>query len=154
MPDPTATATIDIAAAPERIYAIITNLDTFAEVASETDTMTWKRGTSAAPGSRFAGVNSNGKRRWKTTCRITDADGRRFGFEVTAAAGIPVSRWQYDLVASGDGGCTVTESTWDRRAGWFKRVSEVVTASPQRADINLRNIKATLDRLKARAEQG
>src|SRR5580765_3347538 len=146
MTAPTASASIEIAAPPDRIYALLTNLDTFAEISAETTKMAWKKGSAAAPGSTFAGTNSNGKRTWSTTSRITDADGARFAFEVSSVGGTPVSRWQYEIepIATGS---RVTESTWDKRPIWFKKVAELVTASPNRPSINARNIDATLARL-------
>jgi hypothetical protein len=152
MTDPSATGSIDIAAPPERVYGIITDLETFGQVTAESGSMRWRRGTAAAPGAVFSARNDNGKRHWSTTCTVTDAEaGRRFAFEVRSVARIPVARWQYDIEAT-PSGCKVTESTWDKRPGWFRKPAEIVTASPDRAGINTRNIAATLERLKARAE--
>jgi hypothetical protein len=151
MTEPSASGSIDIDAPPERVYALLTDLETFTDISAETREMTWKQGSAATPGARFGGKNDNGKRRWSTTCRITDADGTRFAFEVTSLGGTPVSRWQYDVEASG-AGSRVTESTWDKRPFWFKRIASILTASPNRPAINARNIAATLDRLKQRAE--
>jgi hypothetical protein len=153
MTEPTASASIEIAAAPEHIYALLTNLDTFTEISAETSRMVWKKGSSAEPGARFAGTNDNGKRKWSTKSKITDADGARFAFEVTSVGGTPVSRWQYDIEPTPTG-ARVTESTWDKRPFWFKKVASIATASPNRPAINARNIQATLAKLKARAEAG
>jgi hypothetical protein len=151
MSEPSASASIDIAAPPARIYGLLSDLDSFAELAAETSRMTWKKGSSAQPGATFGGTNDNGKRKWSTTCRITDADEHRFAFEVSHTH-IPVSRWQYDIEPTATGS-RVTESTWDKRPFWFKKVAEIATASPDRPAINARNIEATLRRLKERAEQ-
>jgi hypothetical protein len=152
MTQPDATGTVEIAAPPARVYALITDLASMAELAAEAKAMTWKTGSAAAPGAVFVGRNDNGKRRWSTTCTVTDAQaGQRFAFEVHSVGRIPVSRWQYEIEAT-PAGCRVTESTWDKRPGWFKRPAAIVTASPNRPEINLRNIDATLQRLKARAE--
>jgi uncharacterized protein YndB with AHSA1/START domain len=152
MTQPSATGTVEITAPPQRVYALITDLDTMAELDAETKVMRWKKGSVAAPGSVFVGRNDNGKRKWSTTCTVTDADaGQRFAFEVHSVARIPVSRWQYEIEVT-PSGCRVTESTWDRRPGWFKKPASIVTASPNRPDINSRNIEATLQRLKLRAE--
>ncbi|HKC27042.1 MAG TPA: SRPBCC family protein [Jatrophihabitans sp.] len=153
MTNPSATGTIAVAAAPEVVYALITDLDTLTRLAEETVRMRWQKGSSAAPGAVFKGANRNGWRRWTTKCTITDADpGRRFAFNVSHT-GVPISRWQYDI-APADGGCTVTESTWDRRPGWFRTPAGVVTGTPNRAGANDEHIRATLRRLKERAEQG
>jgi len=151
MSAPSASATIEIAADPAKVYGIITDLGRYCEIAEETQAMAWKKGNSVAPGSVFKGKNKNGWRSWTTNCRITDADGSRFAFEVTSHPSIPVSRWQYDVVAA-PGGCTVTESTWDKRPAWFKKPAELATGVKNRAEANAAHMEATLARLKARAE--
>ena len=151
MAEPSASASIDVAAPPERVYGLLTDLDSFTEVAAETEKMRLRSGSSLSVGAVFSGSNNNGKRRWTTKCKVTDAQpSARFGFNVTHT-GVPVAHWQYDI-ASTSGGCRVTESTWDRRPWWFKRVAEIYTASPNRTGRNQRNIEATLARLKTRAE--
>jgi hypothetical protein len=152
MTAPSATVSIEVEATPAAVYALITDLATFAEVTEETQSMTWKKGGTATPGAVFKGKNKNGWRTWSTRCTVTDADGGRFAFEVTSHPSIPVSRWQYDIAVS-DGGCTVTESTWDRRPRWFKKPAELATGVKNRGQTNTEHIQATLARLKARAEQ-
>ena len=150
---PTATESITIAADPRAVYALITDLDMLAELADEAVAMRWVSGTSAQPGAVFRGHNRNRWRRWSTTCTVTDADpGRVFAFDVHhTPPRVPVSRWQYDLAAS-DGGCVVTESTWDRRPGWFRTPAQLATGVRDRAGANAEHIATTLRRLKARAE--
>ncbi len=84
-----------------------------------------------AQGAVFAGHNENGSQRWSTKCTVTDAEpGRVFAFDVRHSV-IPIARWQYDIVAA-DGGCQVTESTWDRRPGWFRKLAGKATGVPDR----------------------
>jgi hypothetical protein len=150
---PTATESIAIAADPRVVYALITDLDMLAELADEAVAMRWVSGTSAQPGAVFRGHNRNRWHRWSTTCTVTDADpGRAFAFDVHhTPPRVPVSRWRYDLAAS-DGGCIVTESTWDRRPGWFRAPARLATGVRDRAGANAAHIATTLRRLKARAE--
>jgi hypothetical protein len=150
--EPSATGTVEINAPPEAVYALITDLRVMSELAEETAVMRWQDGASAAtPGAIFKGTNRNGWRRWTTRCRVTDAEpGRRFAFDVSHTR-VPISRWQYDLAAT-DTGCTVTESTWDRRPAWFKTPAGLVTGVMNRTGANTAHIDATLRRLKARAE--
>jgi Polyketide cyclase / dehydrase and lipid transport len=148
---PSATSSVDINAAPATVYALITDLAAMSEIAEETAVMRWAKGDSAAPGAVFKGTNRNGWRRWTTKCTVTDAaPGERFAFNVSHT-GVPVSRWQYDIAASGEG-CSVTESTWDRRPGWYKTPAGLATGVMNRAGANADNIQATLQRLKKRAE--
>ncbi len=61
------------------------------------------------------------------------------------------AHWRDDLAAT-DGGCTVTESTWDRRPGWFRKPGGMATGVMDRDSANAEHIRLTLERLKARAE--
>ena len=73
-----------------------------------------------------------------------------FAFDVKSLI-IPVAHWRYDITAA-DGGCTVTERTWDRRPGWFRKPAGMATGVPYRTAANAENIRLTLERLKAEAE--
>ncbi|WP_166907089.1 SRPBCC family protein [Mycobacterium sp. DL440] len=144
-------ATVSIAADPAAVYALITDLPTLASLAEEAHAMEWQRGSTAAPGSVFKGQNRNGSKNWSTVCTVTDAEpGKIFAFDVKSLV-FPVAHWRYDIAAT-DGGCTVTESTWDRRAGWFKKVAGLATGISDRDGANAEHIKLTLQRLKERAE--
>ncbi|HET7740556.1 SRPBCC family protein [Mycolicibacterium sp. YH-1] len=146
-----AQASMTITAAPEAVYALITDLPTMAALAEETDAMEWHQGDSATPGAVFKGHNSNGGRKWTTMCTVTHAEpGRTFGFDVKSLV-IPVAHWRYDI-APAEGGCTVTEQTWDRRPGWFRKVAGLATGVSDRESANAQHIRLTLERLKAKAE--
>jgi hypothetical protein len=154
MTNPSATGKIEISAAPDVVYALITDLDAKSQLAEETAAMRWQNGSSAAPGAVFKGTNRNGWRRWTTKCTVTEADpGQRFAFNVSHT-GVPISRWQYDIASADGGGCTVTESTWDRRPSWYKTPAGLFTGIMNRAGANNEHINATLQRVKTRAEQG
>lgn len=146
------TGSVSIAADPAKVYALITDLSTLAALAEEAHAMHWAKGHSAVvPGAVFKGENRNGSKSWTTTCTVTDAaPGSTFAFDVKSAV-FPVAHWRYDI-APADGGCTVTESMWDRRAGWFKKVAGLATGVSDRAGANAEHIKVTLQRLKERAE--
>jgi len=147
------TASVTISADPATVYALITDLPTLASLAEETHAMQWTKGHSAVtPGAVFKGENRNGSKSWTTTCTITDAaPGSTFAFDVKSAI-FPVAHWRYDIAAA-DGGCTVTESMWDHRAGWFKKLAGLATGVSDRAGANAEHIKITLQRLKERAEK-
>lgn len=150
---PTATADVQVSAAPEVVYALITDLATLAELAEETTAMRWRKGGGAQPGAMFSGENRNGSKGWSTTCTVTDAEpGRVFGFDVRASV-IPVAHWRYEIT-SADGGCQVTESTWDRRPRWIRGITRLTTGVADRTAANTEHIRVTLQRLKQRAEAG
>jgi len=149
----TASAEVDVKAAPQHVYALITDLPTLAALAEETAAMTWRKGNAARPGAVFKGTNRNGFRRWTTTCTVTDAEpGQTFAFDVSYL-GIPVSHWRYDITATADG-CRVTERMWDRRPGWFVKPGGLATGVMDRPTANTEHMKLTLQRLKAKAETG
>ncbi|MCV7253564.1 SRPBCC family protein [Mycobacterium hackensackense] len=144
-------ADVTIAASPEAVYALITDLQTMATLAEETHAMEWVTGNAAAPGAVFKGHNRNGSKKWTTKCTVTAAEpGRTFAFDVKST-GLPIAHWRYDITAT-DGGCTVTEQTWDRRPGWFKPFAGLATGVSDRDTANAEHIKVTLARLKAKAE--
>ena len=146
-----ATASVTISAPPAEVYALITDLPTMGELGAEVSTLHWHRGDRAVPGAVFKGRNRNGSRSWTTTCTVTDAEpGRVFAFDVKSVV-IPVAHWRYEIEAA-DGGCTVTESTWDRRPGWFVTPGGIATGVRDRTTANAEHIRQTLERLKARAE--
>lgn len=152
MNDPSASATVRINASPEEIYRLITDLPTLATLAEEANAMEMRKGDGIDKGAVFVGHNENSGKRWTTKCTVTDAEpGRAFAFEVKHTV-LPIARWQYDIEAAADGGCQVTESTWDRRPGWFRKVAVIATGVSDRASENAKNIELTLQRLKSRAE--
>jgi uncharacterized protein YndB with AHSA1/START domain len=149
---PAAGADVIIDAAPEKVYALITDLPTLASLGDEIATMEWRTGNAAQPGAVFKGHNRNGARKWTTTCTVTDAEpGRVFAFDVRHT-GLPIAHWRYDIKPTDGGGCRVTERTWDRRVAWFAKVAPLATGVKDRAGANSTHIAATLQRLKQRAE--
>lgn len=151
MNEPSAQATVTIAAPCDEVYALITDLETMSTLAEETTSLRWHRGDAARPGAVFKGHNVNGKKSWTTTCTVTDAEpSRTFAFDVKHLI-VPVAHWRYD-VEPVDGGCRVTEQTWDERPGWFRKPAGIATGVSDRATANAKHIELTLQRLKAKAE--
>ncbi len=147
-----AKAEVTINADPETVYRLITDLPTLASLAEEADAMEWREGDAARPGAVFRGHNRSGKRAWSTTCTVTAAEpGRTFAFDVRRAV-IPVAHWRYDIVPAEGGSCRVTESTWDRRPGWFRVPAGWATGVKDRTAANNEHIRTTLQRLKDKAE--
>jgi hypothetical protein len=142
---------VHIEADPDTVYHLITDLPTLASLAEEATAMEWRKGDAARAGAVFKGHNRNGSHRWTTTCTVTEAEpGRVFAFDVRTLV-VPVAHWRYDIVAR-DGGCTVTERTWDRRPGWMRKPAELSTGVSDRTAANAEHIRFTLQRLKEKAE--
>jgi hypothetical protein len=149
-----AQAEVNINADPVTVYHLITDLASLASLAEETDAMEWRKGDTARPGAVFKGHNRNGARTWTTTCTVTHAEaGRTFAFDVKTGGVVPVAHWRYDIEPV-DGGCRVTEQTWDRRPRWIRKPAALSTGVRDRTAANAAHIKLTLQRLKNRAEAG
>ncbi|WP_086666212.1 SRPBCC family protein [Lentzea kentuckyensis] len=147
---PDASAHIDVAAPPQRVFELVSNLRGLSSCAEEYSGGKWLGTSGPSVGARFRGVNRRGWRVWPTTSIVTDCSVERFAFEVKSL-GLAVSRWQYDIEPTADG-CRVTESTWDRRPAWYKPITVLATGVKDRAVTNQANIEATLARLKQAAE--
>jgi hypothetical protein len=145
-------AEVTINADPDAVYALITDLPTLASLGDEIAEMTWSKGNAMQLGAVFKGRNRNGKHQWTTTCTVTDAEpGRVFAFDVRHTV-LPISHWRYDIEPA-DGGCRVTERTWDRRPPWFAKGAVLGTGVKDRTSANSAHIETTLQRLKQKAEQ-
>jgi hypothetical protein len=95
-------------------------------------------------------------RRWSTAGIVATADpGRELSFDVHTM-GLPVSRWSYRITPR-EGGCTLTESTEDRRGALIRFAGAALllgTPGANRTNRNQSTIEVTLARLKQAAEAG
>jgi Polyketide cyclase / dehydrase and lipid transport len=149
-PEPMATGSVTVGVSPAEAYALVSDPMAMVGMAEEAYRVQWLDGAArSAVGARFKGRNRNGRRRWTTVCRITDAEpDRRFGYEVATTFGVPISRWQYDVEPAPEG-CTITERTWLRAPLWFLLIGAAASGVVDRAGANAAHIATTLDRLKA-----
>ena len=151
---PVTSAAVEIAAPAEAVWALVSDLPRMGEWSPETERVEWTGGaTGPSVGATFKGHNRVGARRWSTSCTITVADPpRELAWDVKAVGGFAVATWRYEIEPLGDTSCRLTESTTDRRAGWFKRVTALATGVKDRGEHNAAGIQATLERIKAAAE--
>ena len=146
--------TLDVDAAPDRVWALVSDLPAMGELSDENVGGRWVGGaTGPAVGARFKGRNRNGARRWSTSVKVTRCEpGRHFAFAVSYL-GIPVSEWSYDLQPT-PSGCRVTEGWTDRRPGWFKKPGGIATGVPDRGEATVGTaIEHTLAAVKQKAER-
>ena len=141
-----------IAATPERLYDLITDLPRMGEWSPENQGGRWMHGASgAACDVRFKGRNRNGWRRWSTVAKVLIADRpREFVFEVTSR-GFRVAKWGY-VLESVTGGTRVTETWYDNRSSLFAKVSSTAVGVRNRAEFNRVGMEQTLERLAAAVE--
>ena len=147
----TVRSSIDIAAPPEQVWALVSDLPGMGRFSPENAGGVWQRGGGPVTGAVFRGTNAQGRRRWSTRCTVVRAEpGSAFAFEVRAG-GLPVAQWSYELTPTRFG-CTLTE-TWEDRRGWLlTRVGGLATGVQDRAAYTSKSIDHTLAAVKAAAE--
>jgi hypothetical protein len=141
-----------MAAPPERIWALVSDVTRIGRYSPETFEAEWLDGaTGPAVGARFRGHvkrNGRGPTYW-TTCTVVACEpGREFAFAV-GPAGKPLNTWRYHLEPSGDG-TDVTESFELARTP----VTRVYWAllGWARGRTNRNGMQTTLERIKAEVE--
>jgi uncharacterized protein YndB with AHSA1/START domain len=143
-------ATIQIQAPPEKVYALITDVTRMGEWSPECVKAEWVGdATGPAVGARFKGHNKlNWLIRWSTTPTVKVADpGREFTFE-TGKPGKEQTRWTYRF-APMDGGTELSESFEALTYSGFQKL----TAKPEKRAAKLTgDIQQTLERIKSAAE--
>ena len=144
-------ATIEVAASPDRLYKLVSDITRMGEWSPECCRCEWLDGaTEATVGARFEGHNRSGPLRWTTTPTVRRADpGREFAFTVTID-GRDVTHWRYRLEPSG-AGTRVTESYEFVWAPLHLRIADVLLQRDRQLRAGMRK---TLERLKTVAETG
>lgn len=140
-----------VAASPECVYDVVSDVSRMGELSPETVYAEWTGDSDRAEvGATFRGRNRIGVLRWTTAPVVTRAEpGRAFGFDVP-----PPSRssWLFELEPA-PGGCRVTESMHrDGPQPLPIRVLQRLAGVTDRAEHLRAGMSATLDRLAAVAE--
>ena len=142
---------IDIAATPEVVYDLITDVSRMGEWSPECYRCEWLDGaTEAAAGVRFRGYNRRGALRWQRTAIVDVADrGRKFAFTtINDRADRQETRWEYTMEPSPTG-TLLTESFEFLWCSIPNRAVELFL--PRGRQVN-RGIHETLMRIKRAAE--
>jgi hypothetical protein len=143
---------IVINAIPDRVYALVADLNRMGEWSPECQRVEWEGGaTGPDVGARFIGHNRTGPKqliRWSRRGRVLVADpGREFVF-VTEEGGRESTRWLYRFEPV-DGGTRVTES-YDVQ--WLPLWARIVDGPLNRRRELHDNMRRTLAQLKSVAE--
>jgi hypothetical protein len=147
----TASRSIDIAAPPEAVYGVVSDITRTGEWSPECHTCVWL-GEAGTVGSRFKGSNKVGPARWSTTAEVTAADpGREFAF-ATLFRGGHATRWSYTMAGTGSG-TTLTESFESVSAPLPIRIVEALFLRNRQQQLES-GLEATLGRIKAIVEGG
>ena len=144
-----------VAAAPERVWALVSDLPGMGRFSPESTGGRWSGPVQGpAVGAVFRGRNARGLRRWGTRSTVVACEpGRTFAFDV-ASVGLPVARWRYDVEPDGAGGCVVTESWTDRRGRLLVVLGALLTGVGDRRAYAGESMEVTLQRVKQAAEDG
>jgi len=137
--------TREVAAPPERIWAMVSDLPRMGEWSPENQGGEWLNGaTGPAVGVRFKGRNQNGTRSWKTVVEVVEFEpGRKIAFALMVGP----SRWcdwVYEIESTGTG-TRITHSWIDRRSGLATWLGGIVSGVKDRAAHNRKNMDGTLD---------
>ncbi len=104
-------ASIDIAAAPDAVYQLVSAVDRMGEWSTEAVGADWVDGGSGQTGDWFTGHNKAGEREWSRECEVARAEpGRDFTF-VVGGVEANCTWWSYEMEAT-DGGTRLTENWW------------------------------------------
>lgn len=100
---------ITIAAPPEAVYALISDITRMGEWSPECTGGTWVDDSHEW----FQGANERDGRTWETRCRVDVAEpGREFTFTNCGFDGtVNLVRWSYTMTPDGDG--TVLRESWE-----------------------------------------
>jgi len=145
--------TVHVDAAPERVWALVSDVTNTGRFSPETFEAEWLDGaTGPATGVRFRGHvkrNGRGPTYW-TTCTITASEpGREFTFVVGTPEKHPMT-WSYRFEPAGEG-TDVTESYQLADQAPLRLYWQLFGKA--RGRTNARNMQATLERIKAAAEE-
>ena len=117
---------IEILAAPELVYAVVSDLTRMGEFSPECRTVEWLAGGGPTPGARFVGHNRGGPIRWSREGRVVTAEpGKEFSF-TTEWRGHDSTAWTYRMKPT-PSGTTLAESYEALWAPWWIHAVDTVT---------------------------
>jgi hypothetical protein len=104
-------ASVDIEAAPDAVYALVSDIARMGEWSPEATGGEWLDGGSGNVGDRFDGYNRAGEREWTRECEVAKADqGQDFTF-VVGGVEANCTWWSYEMEPTA-AGTTLTERWW------------------------------------------
>ncbi len=143
---------IDIAAPPDVVYGLITDVSRMGEWSPECYRCEWLDGaTTAAPGARFRGYNQLGLMKWERTAIVSTAErGREFAFTtISDRTGRQETHWRYTMRPS-EAGTLLSEAFQFLWCSVWNRTTELFIPRGRQVE---RGIRQTLQRIKAAAEK-
>ena len=143
---------VHIDAPPERVWALLSDLERMGEWSPECYRVEWEQGATApaVPGARFRGWNRYGSLRWSVACRVeTAVPGAELSF-ATLVREKKMVTWTYRIVEA-DGGVDLEESF---QVHWLPLSARLVEDVVMRDRDRRREeaMRTTLGRIKELAE--
>lgn len=145
---PTTGATVHVAATPERVWALVSDIHLIASLSTEVQRVEWLTGAGVpAPGDTFRGHNRHrAVGEWTTTCTVVVCDPpRAFGWDVADPAD-PAASWRFELTAR-DGGTDLRQ--WARMGPGPSNLNRAIEAMPDKEERivagRLREFRAGID---------
>ena len=155
---PTVEVTAEIAAAPQAVWSLVTDINLPARFSDEFQGAEWLDGASPARGARFVGRNGHAATgEWETTCTVMWFEPERtFGYVVNDVTD-PAASWRFDLTPSGDG---TRLTMWAEMGPGRSGITYFIHKYPEREEEIVanrllewqRNMQATVAGIKALAE--
>lgn len=150
---PTAAESIEVAAPPETVWAIVADVTRTPEWSPVCHSCEWLDGGGPAPGARFVGRNKLNGARWSRECVVTAAEpGEVFAFS-TQFRGNESTRWRYTLEPTASG-TRLTEAYQIVSVPPWIRVLRKLPGVVAKSERDTRsNLQTSLERIKALAER-
>lgn len=148
---------IEIAAPPAKVWALVTALDRYGEWSNENTGGYWRKGADGEAGTgqvgdQWVGVNRRDGVEWKAPVEIVQrVENEDFAF-VTGGLKYNLVLWRYQLEATATG-TRLTES-WTLRQKTPSMIEKGDTEMEARRANAVSSIRATLEGMKAAAEAG
>jgi uncharacterized protein YndB with AHSA1/START domain len=158
---PTTEVEVLVDAPAERVWLLVTDIDLPARFSNEFKGAEWIDGQPPPRlGARFRGRNEHPAiGAWETTSVVVTCEpGRSFGWDVESGDSVAAS-WRFELEPDG-GGCRLRQ--WARMGPGSSGLTAAIEARPDREERIIerrlgewrRNMQATVEGIKARAESG
>lgn len=146
-------ARIRVAAAPGRVWSLVSDVTRMGEWSPETVSCEWLDGVEGpSVGARFRGTNRRGRSKWATTCEVVACEpAREFAFVTRPDK--PETRWRYTFEPAA-GGTEVVETFEILRplSKLDRMVTRVTTGVKDREADMEEGMLVTLSRLREAAE--
>ncbi|WP_300678728.1 SRPBCC family protein [Nocardioides sp.] len=149
MPTLTYSASVTVAAAPEEVYALFSDVTRTGEWSPVCHEVVWDDGAVAEVGASFLGRNEVAGRTWETRNEVLVADGTTFGW----STGPGIASWTYAVTAGPEEGTAVLTESWEFseegqatiRVKYPERADTIIAGAPGNAEAG---ITATLAAMK------